>query len=442
MREAGPNADHRASAPKDRDRLGRSFAKLWLAQGVSNLGDGVYLTALPLLAATLTRDPFAVSAVMFAEWLPWLLFGLVAGALLDRWDRRRVMWTVDAARLVVVGGLAVTVLVGWASIPLLMLTGFLLGTGQTLVDTGSQALIPALVSRDPGRLERANGRLLGTQVVTQQLAGPPASGFLFSVATWIPFAVDAVSFGASSALVAAIPGRRAAHSTGEASATGRRTSLWTEIAEGLRWLFAHRVLRAVAVLVAGVNIALTGSDAIMVLFAQERLGLDSIGFGLLLTGSAVGGAAGSVVAPRLSRRLGPVPVMMGGFIIAGVAAVGIGLTRNPWVAGGLLTLSGLVVVTFNVIMGSLRQQLIPDRLLGRVISAFRLFSYGSVPLGALFGGAVASRFGLPAPFFVVGVALPVMAMLALPFVNRRTVADALAAVEEGTISPATDTSEE
>jgi MFS family permease len=130
---------------------------------------------------------------------------------------------------------------------------------------------------------------------------------------------------------------------------------------------------------------LTGSDAIMVLFAQERLGLGSVGFGLLLTGSAVGGVAGSVVAPRLSRRLGPVAVMTGGFIVAGFAAIGIGLARSPWVAGGLLTLSGLVVVTFNVIMGSLRQQLIPDRLLGRVISAFRLFSYGSMPLGALFG---------------------------------------------------------
>jgi MFS-type transporter involved in bile tolerance (Atg22 family) len=197
-----------------------------------------------------------------------------------------------------------------------------------------------------------------------------------------------------------------------------------------------------AVLVAGVNIVLTGSDAILVLFAQERLGLGSVGFGLLLTGSAVGGVAGSVVAPRLSRRLGPVPVMTGGFIVAGLAAVGIGLTSDPWVAGGLLTLFGLVVVTFNVIMGSLRQQLIPDRLLGRVISAFRLFSYGSVPLGALFGGAVASRFGLPAPFLVVGVALPVMALLALPFVNRRTVEQGLAAVEgEGAVSPATDSSQ-
>ncbi len=150
------------TAGKRRVRLGPDFVKLWLAQGVSNLGDGVYVTALPLLAATLTRDPLPVSAVLFAEWLPWLLFGLVAGALLDRWERRRVMWMVDAARLAVVGGFATMVLVGWASIPLLMATGFLLGSGQTLVDTAAQALIPALVSRDPHRLALANGRLAGT----------------------------------------------------------------------------------------------------------------------------------------------------------------------------------------------------------------------------------------------------------------------------------------
>jgi len=145
----------------------------------------VYGTALPLLAATLTRDPLLVSLVSFAEWLPWLLFGLLSGALLDRWDRRRVMWVVDAGRFAVVGGLAVAVLFDQASIALLAAVGFLLGSGQTLVDTGAQSILPALVSRDAQRLEWANGRLVGTQVVTQELAGPPVGGFLFSAATWV-----------------------------------------------------------------------------------------------------------------------------------------------------------------------------------------------------------------------------------------------------------------
>jgi MFS family permease len=383
----------------------------------------VYVTALPLLAATLTRDPLPVSAVLFAEWLPWLLFGLPAGALLDRWERRRVMWTVDAARFVVVSGFAVAVLAGWASIPLLMAIGFLLGTGQTLVDTASQALVPSLVSRDPGRLARANGRLAGTRMVAEELAGPPAGGFLFSATAWLPFAADAVSFGASSALVAAIGGRPLAG--------GRRGSLRAEIAEGLGWLFAHRVLRATALLVAGFNLVAAARVAVMVLFAQERLGLGSVGFGLLLAGGAVGGTLGSVAAPWLGRRLGPVPVMIGGSVVSGLATFGVGLTRGPWAAGALLALVGLCAATFNVVLESLRQQVVPDRLLGRVIGAFRLFSYGAVPLGSLLGGLLARGFGLPAPFLVAGVAILAFTLLALPFVNRRTVARALAAVENG-----------
>jgi MFS family permease len=414
---------------KERDRLGPDFAKLWLAQAVSNVGDGVYLTALPLLAATLTRDPLPVSAVVFAEWLPWLLFGLVAGALLDRWNRRRVMWVVDAGRFAVVGAFAVAVLAGWASIPLLMVTGFLLGTGQTLVDTASQALIPTLVSRDRRRLERANGRLQGTQVVTQQLAGPPAGGLLFSAGAWLPFGVDAVSFAASSALVASIPAQHAASGARgtEAPATAdHRASLFAEIAEGLRWLVHHRVLRTMALLAAGVNLLSVAHTAILVLFAQERLGLGSVGFGLLLTAGAVGGLVGSVIAPWLSRHAGPAQVMVGGFVAGGLAKVGIGLTYSPWIAGGLLAATGMFPIIYNVVFGSLRQRLIPDRLLGRVNSAYSLCTYGAVPLGALLGGVLAHRFGLSAPFLVAGILIPAMGLLALRSVNRRTIDQALA----------------
>ena len=403
---------------------GRSgFARLWAASAVSNVGDGVYGTALPLLAATLTRDPLLVSVVSFAEWLPWLLFGLLSGALLDRWDRRRVMWTVDAARFAVVGGLAVAVLLDRAGIALLATVGFLLGTGQTLVDTGAHSILPALVSRDPQRLERANGRLVGTQVVAQELAGPPAGGFLFSVATWIPFAVDAVSFAAGSALVAGIRGRfgPAAADLGDA---GRRTTLLTEIAEGLRWLAGHRVLRATAGMVAVVNLLASGGSAVMVLFAQEKLGLNAVGFGLLLSGSAVGGVLGSVVAARLARVVGTAGIVVWTMVLSALTYLVFGLSTGPWLAGAMFGLVGFFTVVFNVVLGSLRQALSPDRLLGRVISAFRLFSYGAVPLGSLLGGLVARTFGLRAPFVVAGVVIPVTALLCLPAINARTIADA------------------
>jgi MFS family permease len=410
--------------------LGAGFARLWTAAAISNVGDGVYATALPLLAASLTRDPIGVSLVTFGEWLPWLLFGLVSGALLDRWDRRRVMWAVDAARFVVVGGLAAAVLLDRASIALLAAAGFLLGTGQTLVDTAQHAIVPALVSRDRARLERANGRLQGTQIVANQFVGPPAGGFLFSLASWVPLAVDAVSFGASSALVAAIKGRfgrpRAPAAVGVGGGDAGRPSLRAEIAEGLRWLLAHRLLRALAGMVAVINLLGSAHDAILVLFAQERLGLGSVGFGLLLTGSAAGGVVGSVVAPWLGRHLGPAAMLLGGFVFQGAATIGVGLTSSPWVAGALLGVTGLVVVSFNVVMGSLRQALTPDHLLGRVISTFRLFSYGAVPLGALLGGVVARGFGLRAPFLLAGVVVPVVALLCLPVVNRRSIAEARA----------------
>jgi MFS family permease len=421
-----PGLSGAATLPDMRVAGGSGFARLWAAQGVSNVGDGVYGTALPLLAATLTRDPLLVSVVSFAEWLPWLLFGLLSGALLDRWDRRRVMWTVDAARFAVVGGLALAVLGDQASIALLAAAGFLLGTGQTLVDTGAQSILPALVSRDPQRLERANGRLIGTQVVTQELAGPPAGGFLFSVAGWVPFALDAVSFAVGSALVASIRGHfgPAAEDPPEG---GRRSTLWTEIAEGLRWLAAHRVLRATAALVAVVNLLAAGGGAIAVLFAQDRLGLDAVGFGLLLSGSAVGGVLASLVAARLARVLGTARIVIWTMVLSALAFLVFGLSSDPWLAGAMWGLVGFFTVVFNVVLGSLRQALTPDRLLGRVISAFRLFSYGSVPLGSLLGGAIARAFGLRAPFVAAGIVIPVAALLCLPAINTRTIAAARAA---------------
>src|ERR687887_494674 len=166
-------------------RLGPEYRKLWTATALSPLGDGMYLVALPLLAAQLTRDPLAVSVVTFASWLPWLLVALLSGALVDRWDRRRVLWTVDLGRCVLVGALTLVVLSGRASIWLLATIGFLLGVGQTLFDSAVLAIIPALVSRDRGRLERANGRLGAVMTTGQQLVGPPAGGVGFRLAAWL-----------------------------------------------------------------------------------------------------------------------------------------------------------------------------------------------------------------------------------------------------------------
>ncbi len=417
--------DLRRGSARGRTDPGPGYHKLWTAAAVSTLGDGVFLAALPLLAATLSRDPLQVSLVAFAGWLPWLLFGLVSGALVDRWDRRRVMWTVDAVRLALVGGLGVAVLAGGATIPLLATVGFLLGIGQTLFDNAAQSLIPALVTRDTQRLERANSQLYGAQTVSQNFVGPPAGGFLFALAASVPFLADAASFAVSSALIAAIRGRFAPERAAEAP----RLGLWVDIAEGLRWLLGHRLLRTLAVMVGLMNLATMAGEAILVLFAQDELGLGSVGYGLLLAGFGVGGVLGSLVATRLGRHAGTGTLLLAATLLMAVAWLVFGVGSNAWIGAAMLAIAGGTGVVFNVVGVSLRQAIVPDRLIGRVVSAFRTLAYGAVPAGAILGGAVARTLGLRAPFLLGAAVLAAAGLLALPVVNNRTIQAARVAAE-------------
>ena len=398
---------------------------------MSTLGDGMYLAALPLLAATLTRDPLPVAVVTVAGWLPWLVFALPAGALVDRLDRRRVMWSVDAGRALVVGALTVAVLAGWASIPLLAVAGFLVGAGQTLVENAAQAMVVAVVGRDPRRLERANGRLVASLTVGQQLAGPPLGSAAFAVAPWLPFLADAVSFAAGAGLVATIGGRFAPDGGAAAGAAGRGMAaqravpsrmshgrgMAAQIAEGLRFLFGHRLLRAAVLLVSASNLAVMAGEAILVLFATEELGLDGRGYGLLLAAVALGGLPGSLLALRVAERVPPGPLIVGG-VLAGAAAMAcFGLATDPWLAGAAYAATGAVWGVWNVTLLSLRQAIVPDRLMGRVVGAIRLIGFGSIPIGALLGGVVARQLGLRAPFLLGAAVLALAALAAAPVVT-------------------------
>ena len=419
--------------------LGTAFRRLWAASTVSSLGDGMYLAALPLLAATVTRDPLAVSVVTFAGWLPWLLFALPAGALVDRLDRRRVMWTVDAARALVVGALTVAVLAGWASIPLLAVAGFLVGAGQTLFENAAQAMVVAVAGRDPRRLERANGQLVASLTVGQQLIGPPAGSAAFALAPWLPFLADAVSFGASASLVAAINGQFQPEATPEphrpVPAPPTVRILRAEIAEGLRFLFGHRLLRACVLLVSASNLAFMAGEAVLVLFATEELGLGSRGYGLLLAAVALGGLPGSLLAARVGGRVPPGTVIVGGVLVGAVVMACFGLATDPWAAGAAYAATGAVWGVWNVTLLSLRQAVVPDRLMGRVVGAVRLIGFGSIPVGALLGGLVARALGLRAPFLLGAAVLVVAALAAAPVITTGAVEAARAEAGAGA-SPA------
>jgi MFS family permease len=398
-----------------RGGLGPDYRKLWAASTVSNLGDGVTLVAGPLLAASLTRDPVLVAGLAFAQRLPWLLFSLISGALVDRLDRRMLMVAVDVFRTVLLGFLGLAVLSNFVSIPLLYVVFFLMGTAETLFDTASVSILPAVVPRES--LEKANGRLFGAQIVSNEFAAPPLGGFLFAVAASVPFFLDAGSFAAAAVLVLFMRGKfRVERPEGTLP-----TTLRAEISEGLRWLWGNRLLRTLAVSLGIMNLTSTATISIFVLFAQERLGLGSVGYGVLLTSGAVGGVAGSLAAERFVRWLGAGTTMRLGLLIEAASAGVIALSREPLVVGAMFVLFGFHAIVWNVVTISLRQQIIPERLLGRVNSAYRLLGLGGMSAGALLGGVLARGFGLTAPFWFASLSVAVLALIVWPALNNETI---------------------
>ena len=384
------------------------------------MGDGVTLVAGPLLAASLTRDPVLVAGVVFAQRAPWLLFPLISGALVDRLDRRRVMGYVDAARTALVGALGVAVLLGWASLPLMYAIFFLIGTLETLFDNASQAILPAVVSRE--QLERANSRILGAQIVSNELAGPPLGGFLFGVAVAVPFLLDAGTFAVAAALILALRGGFRP----ERSEGAPPTTLAAEIGEGLRWLWHHRLIRTLAIMLGVFSMTFAATQAIFVLFAQDILGLDSFGYGVLLTSGAVGGLIGSLMADRIILWLGSGGALQAAVLISAVVLTVVALSESAFVVWAAFLLTGISVVVWNVITVSFRQAVVPQEIFGRVNSVYRLLGWGGMPVGALLGGLLARRFGLTAPFWFAAVVLVAMFILTLPLVNNRTVTEARA----------------
>jgi predicted MFS family arabinose efflux permease len=375
----------------------------------------VTFVAGPLLAASLTRDPLLVAGLAFAQRLPWLLFSLVSGALVDRLDRRWLMATVDVARCLLLGLLGVAVLLDAATIPLLYAVFFAVGVAETLFDNASVSILPSVVARE--RLPKANGRLLGARVVAEDLAGPPLGGVLFAAAAAVPFLLDAGTFAAAAALVAAMRGRFRVERPEEAPPT----TLRSEIAEGVRWLWRNRLLRILALAIGLMNVTLMATASILVLYAKERLGLGPAGYGLLFSSMAVGGIAASLVVERIVGWLGPATTMRVGLLIEASTHLVLALARSPLVVGAILALFGFHAITWNVTSISLRQELVPERLLGRVNSAYAVFSSGGTALGAVVGGLLARRFGLTAPFWCSFVAMTLLVLVAWRVLSSGTV---------------------
>jgi len=400
-------APSRAAPPAS--RLSRDYWRLWWANAISSTGDGAFVAALPLLAVTITRDPRLVSVVTAAIYLPWLLLSLPAGAVVDRYDRATLMWRAQAVQAAVVTIIAVLVVVHQASIEVLAAGGLLLGSAEVIFSNAAQSILPALVP--PELLPKANGSQQVSLTVGESFLGPPAGSLLFAAAAVLPFGLDAASFAGSAALLARLP------RTGDAAENAEnaeRPRIRAQVAEGLRWLARHRLLRVIAVLLGIYNFANQMGQAILVLLATQTLHVSTRGYGLLLAASAVGSVVGGLVNPILTRRIGMLPSLVLPALLTAAAFVGIGLAPGPVVVAALLACQGFAAAMWNVVTVSLRQRVVPGQLLGRVNSVYRMLGWGLMPLGALAGGFVAHAAGLRAPYIVAGLLTGLSALAALP----------------------------
>ncbi len=397
--------------------LGGPFWRLWASSTVSSAGDGLTFVALPLLAARLTRDPAQVALVQAAEQSAWLVLGLVSGALADRWDRLRIMAVTDLVRFVLFGAFAVAVVQGRAGLPLVVGFAFVVGLLGVFNLNAASAFLPAIVRRD--RLETANSWLQVGMTVPSTMLGPPLGGVLFVTATSLPFTVDAVSFLGSGLLVLSLRGRVRRPEPTEAP-----PSLRAALTEGVRFLWRSPVLRTLCLLLAvfnGVSAAVMG---VLVLVATDLLGLSERGYGLLLVVFAVGALLGMATTSRLRAVLGTSGIVVMVLAVQALAMLAFGLAPSVPMLAVSSALAGATSGLWNVATISLRQRIVPDALLGRVTSAYRLVAFAAMPVGAALGGLLARGYGLASPFTVAGVLLVGCALAAVRWLPPSAVAAA------------------
>jgi predicted MFS family arabinose efflux permease len=375
-------------------RLGRSFRWLLASSVISNVGDGIALAAGPLLVASQTRDPLLVSFALLAQQLPNLLFGLPAGAVADRFDRRRIVAGVNLVRAAVLVVLAATIVGAAVSIAIVLAALFVLGTAEIFADIGSSSLVPRVVPR--AHLGIANARLTGSFLLTNLLLAPPIGAFLFSVGMALPFAANAACFALGAVLVT-----RVVTDVADAAAErGReRGSLRREMADGVRWLIGNAPMRTLALTIIAFNVTYGAAWGVLVLYASERLGMDAVGFGLLTTALAIGGIIGTTLYGRLERRFALADIMRVGLLIETFTHLALALTTSAPVALATMVVFGGHATVWGTTSTVVRQRAVPDELLGRVTGVYHIAVIGGMVVGTPIGGLLAREFGITAPFW-------------------------------------------
>jgi len=387
-----------------RSNLGPAFRGLWMSAGLSNLADGVLQLSLPLLALQLTGSASAVAGVAVALGLPWLLLAMHAGVVADRLDRRRVMVGVQLGRVGVIAVLAILVATDNDGIWLLYGVAFVLGALETLFDTTAQTMMPAVVAAS--ELTRANGRLFTAQTVANEFVGPPLGGALASVGIALSLGASAACFFLAAVVLAGIPG------SFRATRTTPPARVRDDIAEGLRFLWRHPLLRRLTVISAVSNCAISGAFALLPALAVSPgpMGLSEFGVGVVLTSFAVGGLVASLTVVPLERALGRWRLLVV-CVVADGASLALLATAEVAVAVAVGLVFGAGIVYWNVLLITLRQRVIPDHLLGRVNAAIRTVTWGAMPFGAAIAAAAVQVVDVTTVFAWCGIAAALLALL-------------------------------
>lgn len=377
--------------------MGADYRWLVVSSWTTNLGDGIALAAGPLLVASLTRDPQLIALATAMQWIPFLVFGLYAGVLADRIDRRRIMVAANLARagvLVVLGGVISARL---ENVAVVLVALFLAGVAESFVDNTANTLLPMVVDSDD--IGVGNARLMFGQITINRLVGPPLGAALFAAGATMPFFAEAVLFGFGGVMILRIERSLVPDDVAGDGFEPQQRSTRHEIAEGARWLWNHPPVRTLTIMIVSFNVTFGAAWSILVLYALERLGLGSLGFGLLTTVGALGGLLGAGFYGRLERRFTLGQIMRAGLLIETFTHLGLALSTSPWTAMPIFFVFGMHEAVWGTVSTTVRQRAVPTNFQGRVSAVYYTGVFGGLVVGAAVGGLIAGRFGVTGPFW-------------------------------------------
>ena len=397
------------------EKLGPAFNRLFSASVISNLSDGLLAVAAPLLAISLTKDPILISMLSAFVMLPWLLFAIPIGLIVDRSDKRLLVTLTNSIRFIAAGLVALAISTDTITIYWLLLATFLIGTCEVATDTAAQSLIPVILEKK--NFEKANSRMNIAETVIQNFIGAPLSGFLYATSIVLPFILNSLGFLVAAIFVLMIPAHLISNGSSAETEDAEKKSFISEIKFGLNYLWNDRPLRRLVATTTSLGFFYSVSTSTLILFITETLEVQAKYFGVLMAGAGSGGVLGGILTPVLSKKFGRGSVLAVAIFISSITVLFQGISPNVWVFGVIGFISAFAITNWNILLMSCYQVLIPAELYGRIHGARRTFVWGVMPIGALLGGVIAHN-GLRLPLIIGGTATTLISISAFTFVYR------------------------